>query len=74
MGPQRDGWSIDVRVTETMLIEVARPDGVERVSITLEHKSGQIARLRVRAGDAVTIKPPKMTREPAMRVDFSEIS
>lgn len=66
--PQRDGWAIDVRVTETMLIDVPRADGaVERVAITLEHKSGQVARLRVRAKADVRIRPPKMARdvEPA---------
>lgn len=63
---QRDGWSIDVRVTETMLIEVPRDGGIERVSITLEQKSGQVARLRVRAKDGVKIRPPKMAKEPAL--------
>lgn len=67
MGIQRDGWSIDVRVTETMLIEVPRDGGgIERVSITLESKSGQMARLRVRAKEGVKIRPPKMAREPAL--------
>ena len=66
MAIQRDGWSIDVRVTETMLIEVPRDGGTERVSITLEHKSGQVARLRVRAKDGVKIRPPKMAKEPAL--------
>ena len=66
MATQRDGWSIDVRVTETMLIEVPRDGGIERVSITLEQKSGQVARLRVRAKDGVKIRPPKMAKEPAL--------
>lgn len=66
MAIQRDGWSIDVRVTETMLIEVPRDGGIERVSITLEQKSGQVARLRVRAKDGVKIRPPKMAKEPAL--------
>lgn len=65
MAAQRDGWAIDVRVAETMLIEVPRADGMERVSITLEHKSGQIARLRVRAKEGVRIRPPKMAKETA---------
>jgi hypothetical protein len=64
MSNQRDGWAIDVRVAETMHIEVPGPDGMERVAITLEHKSGQRARLRVRAKEGVRIKPPKMDREP----------
>lgn len=63
MAAQRDGWAIDVRVAETMLIEVPAADGgAERVSITLEHKSGQIARLRVRAKEGVRIRPPKMAK------------
>ena len=63
MAAQRDGWAIDVRVAETMLIEVPRADGMERVFITLEHKSGQIARLRVRAKEGVRIRPPKMAKD-----------
>ncbi|WP_397536295.1 hypothetical protein [Roseateles sp.] len=55
---QRDGVSVDVRVTETLQLEVPGVHGPERVSITVEHKSGQLARLRVRAGDNVTIKRP----------------
>lgn len=57
-GGHRDGVSVDVRVTETLHIEVPGEHGPERVSITVESKSGQLARLRVRASDSVTIKRP----------------
>lgn len=62
----RDGVVMDVRVDETLTImvndtvrlDVPTAHGIERVAITLEHKSGKVARLRIRAADSVTIKRP----------------
>ena len=62
----RDGIVMDLKVDETLTLAVndtVRLDvpvegGVERVAITLEHKSGQVARLRIRAADSITIKRP----------------
>jgi hypothetical protein len=55
MGQQRDGVAMDVRVQETLRLEVPGPNGPETVAITVEHKSGQVARLRIRAPDKVRI-------------------
>lgn len=65
----RDGVVMDVRVDETLTLEVNETlrldlptsQGVQRVAITLEHKSGKVARLRIRAADSVTIKRPRET-------------
>lgn len=45
--------SVEVRVGESL-----RLDGAGITTITLEHKSGQRARLRVEADEAVDIQPP----------------
>ncbi len=63
----RDGVAVDVRVLETVHLEVPGANGVQRVAITVEQKSGQLARLRIRAGDSVTIKRPQR-KEPAAAV------
>ncbi len=56
---QRDGIVTDLRVAETLQMEVPSPDGtLKRVTVTLEQKSGQVARLRVRApADVVLVRP-----------------
>ena len=60
---QQGGRTVDVRVRETMLIDVPRVDGtVDQVAITLEHKSGQMARLRVQVPEGISVRPPKLTR------------
>lgn len=63
----RNGVAIDVRVEESLHLELPRDDGIgfERVTITVEHKSGQVARLRIKAGDVVRIRHPRQkTPEP----------
>lgn len=50
-----DGIVTDIRVAETLRVEVPSPEGPRLVTITLEHKSGQVARLRVRAPDDVVV-------------------
>lgn len=60
---------MDVRVDETVRLDVPKPGGgVERVAITLEHKSGKVARLRIRAADNVTIDRPDKRRELAQHI------
>lgn len=59
MSKQRDGVTTDVRVRETLHLDVDGADGApQRIAITLEEKSGQIARLRIQAGDSVRIVRP----------------
>lgn len=67
MSTQRDGVSVDVRVQETLRLEVPRAGGFDLVAITVEHKSGKVARLRICAPDEVRIRRPK-SREPAPAV------
>lgn len=63
---QRDGVAMDVRVLETVHLEVPGTNGAhQRIAITVESKSGQVARLRIRAGDSVTIKRPGRQEIPA---------
>jgi|GEM_PF-4315419 len=46
---------VDVRVTEALELTI----GDERVRITVEDKSGRLARLRVEAPPNVTVTPPR---------------
>lgn len=60
------GVKVDVRVTETLRLEVPGQDGsTSTVAITVEHKSGQVARLRITAPLAIRIKHPRKAPELA---------
>ncbi len=54
------GVSMDVRVRETLHLDVDGADGLppQRIEVTVEEKSGQVARLRIRAGENVRILKP----------------
>lgn len=55
---------VDVSVGDTLQLTMPGPDSRPVVAqITVEKKSGQVARLRIRAADAVAIKVPP--RRPA---------
>lgn len=58
---RRDGVAMDVRVRETLHLDVNGAAGApqQRIEITVEEKSGQVARLRIRAGDDVRIVRPQ---------------
>lgn len=60
----RKGVLVDVRVDDRLRIEVPVADGTEVVTIELEHKSGQMARLRVQANESVRIHLPKRRELP----------
>ena len=54
-----DGIVTDLRVAETLQLEVPSADGACRtVTVTLEAKSGQMARLRVQAPNDVVLRRP----------------
>lgn len=55
----RPGKIIEVRHGQTI-----RVDG-GRVCITLEHKSGQVARLRIVAPETAPIEAPEREKKPA---------
>lgn len=55
---QRDGIVTDLRVAETLRVAVPSPDGTRTITVTLEHKSGQVARLRVKAPEDVVLTRP----------------
>jgi hypothetical protein len=60
------GVAMDVRVHETVRLELTSADGTETVAITLERKDGQVARLRIQAPQAVRIcKPARREFLPA---------
>lgn len=58
---------MDIRIDESLTLEVSdrasiilpSGNGQERVTITLEAKSGRCARLRIQASDGVTIRRPQ---------------
>lgn len=50
---KRRTMNVEVRVGESL-----RLDGAGQTTVTLEHKSGQRARLRVEADENVQIHPP----------------
>lgn len=50
---------VEVRTEERLRIDVPTSTGIETVTIMLEHKSGQVARLRIQAAEPVTIHPPR---------------
>ena len=50
------GVAVDVRVTETLRLDVTGPDGPGVVTITVERKSGQMTRLRIDAPTSVRIR------------------
>lgn len=47
--------AVEMRVGETLVLV---PPGGEAITIELKHKSGACARVEVRAGRSVRIKPP----------------
>jgi len=57
------GVKIDVRVADTLRLEVPTQSGTEVVTLTVEHKSGQFARLRVNAPASVRVQHSRR-REP----------
>lgn len=62
----RAGVIVDVRVEERLRIDVPTENGIETVTISLEHKSGQVARLRIQAAEPVTIRPPRRRELPVV--------
>lgn len=59
----RERLLIDVAVGETLHVSVPGDKGAHNVSVTVEKKSGQVARLRIVAHEAVEIRtPPKRQR------------
>lgn len=72
MSKHRDGAVGDLKVDETLNLtfgetvelDVVQAGKVERVAITLEEKSGRVARLRVRAARDVVLHWP--TKKPAL--------
>lgn len=48
------GLRVDVRVSESLVITV----GGEQIRVTVEEKSGRLARLRVDAPASVVVTPP----------------
>lgn len=63
---KRGGVAVDVRVDETLHLEVLdilNNGKTERIAITVEHKSGGVARMRVNASRNVRITPPRLVRE-----------
>ena len=51
---------MEMRARETVRIDVPSMMGnIESITITLEHKTGQVARLRICASDLVAIMPPR---------------
>ena len=55
-GHYSKGLATDVRVGESLRVEVP---GTEGLTITLEAKSGQVARLRIQGDKEVTITRPR---------------
>lgn len=52
---------VDLKVGESIGI-----DGRGNTRITLEKKSGQLARLYIESDEAVTLKPPVLLKRPEM--------
>ncbi|MBA3622868.1 MAG: hypothetical protein H0W48_00055 [Methylibium sp.] len=46
---------MEIRADESLHIEVPQTEGAQRITLTLEHKSGHRARLRITAPDDVLI-------------------
>jgi hypothetical protein len=64
MAKRDGGVQMDVRVRETLHLDVDGAAGApQRIEITVEEKSGQVARLRILAADTVRIIRPRR-REP----------